>query len=203
MLEIIKIFLAIVCGYFLGSIPFGLFIGLKVKGIDIREHGSGNIGATNVTRIVGKKWGITAFILDVIKGFFAGKIGFWLAGPIGGVAGGVAAIAGHMLPIWLNFKGGKGIATGLGFLFAVMPITGIVGFSTWAVVTFISGYVSLGSICAVIMVLLFAIFYEEYVLYKVLLFIFVSLIIYKHRSNMQRLRKGTESKIDRKKFFKI
>lgn len=202
-MKIFWILISILIGYFLGSIPFGLLIGKKVKGIDIREHGSGNVGATNVTRLLGKEWGIAVFCLDAFKGFLAAEIGLRLIGPMGGLAGGVAAVAGHMLPVWLNFKGGKGIATGFGFLMALMPVTGLVGIGTWAVVTFLSGYVSLGSIAAVIVVFFFSLFYEEYFLYKLLIFIFVALIIYKHRSNIQRLLDKTESKIDRKKFFDI
>lgn len=202
-MKIFWILISILIGYFLGSIPFGLLIGKKVKGIDIREHGSGNVGATNVTRLLGKEWGIAVFCLDAFKGFLAAEIGLRLIGPMGGLAGGVAAVAGHVLPVWLNFKGGKGIATGFGFLMALMPVTGLVGIGTWAVVTFLSGYVSLGSIAAVIVVFFFSLFYEEYFLYKLLIFIFVALIIYKHRSNIQRLLDKTESKIDRKKFFDI
>lgn len=202
-MKFLYLVLIIIIGYFLGSIPFGLLIAKKVKGIDIRQFGSGNVGATNVTRLLGKEWGITVFFLDACKGFLAAKIGLWLAGPAGGLAGGVAAVSGHMLPVWLQFKGGKGIATGFGFLMAVMPVTGLVGILTWGIVTYASGYVSLGSICAASVVLIFAVFYETYFWYKLLLLIFVSLIIYKHRTNIQRLLNKTESKIDRKKFFHI
>lgn len=195
--------ISILIGYFLGSVPFGFLIGKKVRGIDIREHGSGNVGATNVTRLLGKEWGIAVFFLDALKGFLAAQIGLRLGGPMCGLAGGVAAIAGHMFPVWLEFKGGKGIATGFGLSMALMPVTGLVGIATWAVVTFLSGYVSLGSIVAVIVALLFALFYEKYFVYKLLLFIFVAFIIYKHRSNIQRILDHTESRINRKKFFDI
>ncbi len=195
--------ISILIGYFLGSVPFGLLIGKYVKGVDIREHGSGNVGATNVTRVLGKEWGIAVFCLDALKGFLAAQIGLRLGGPMCGLAGGVAAVAGHMMPVWLNFKGGKGIATGFGFLMALMPVTGLVGIGTWAVVTLLSGYVSLGSIVAVVAVFFFALFYETYFVYKLLIFIFVSFIIYKHRSNIQRILNHTESKINRKKFFDI
>lgn len=195
--------ISVLIGYFLGSVPFGFLIGKQVKGIDIREHGSGNVGATNVTRLLGKEWGIAVFCLDALKGFLAAQIGLRLGGPMCGLAGGVAAVAGHMFPVWLEFKGGKGIATGFGLSMALMPVTGLVGIATWAVVTFLSGYVSLGSIIAVAVAFLFALFYEKYFVYKLLIFIFVVFIIYRHRSNIQRILNHTESRINRKKFFDI
>ena len=113
-----KIILALLMAYFFGSIPFGLWLGKWVKGIDIRELGSRNIGTTNVFRVVGKKWGVVVFLLDAFKGY----AGVWTASafsqePLGSANSylfAVAAILGHTFPVWLSFKGGKGVATSLG-----------------------------------------------------------------------------------------
>ena len=205
-----------------GSIPFGLLIG-KLRGVDIRKSGSGNIGATNVGRVLGKKYGYVCFMLDVAKGFFpvlvAGMIirngqqwtsqnppaGFqqvcWLL-----VA--CAAICGHVFNIWLKFKGGKGVATALGVVLGVFPYftyAGLAAFAIWIIVTLASRYVSLGSItAAVAFVPLFVAFNwpMEHVMKLAPLGIFAAamaaLIVVRHRANIKRLLGGTESKIGKK-----
>src|SRR3954468_10529929 len=153
--------------YFIGSIPFGLLMG-RMKGIDIRQHGSGNIGATNVWRVLGRKWGLPTFLLDLGKGLVAVLIAKCLAQQWGvvvqlphdhtrtdfinpsipGIAAAMAVILGHNFPIWLKFKGGKGVATSLGVLFGLMPVASTLTFLTWVVVVKITRYVSLASIIA-------------------------------------------------------
>jgi glycerol-3-phosphate acyltransferase PlsY len=206
--------------YLAGSIPFGLLMGLA-RGVDIRNHGSGNVGATNAGRVLGKSWGIACFILDVLKGLLpvllaglafnyagqwdltAAQAGKWLA-----VA--VAAVVGHVFPVWLKFKGGKGVATGLGVLLAFWPILtipGAVALLLWLVCVKIWRYVSLASIVAAVslpLTLLIALLSAgeldaDTIPFFVVVTLLALLVILRHRDNLARLRAGTESKIGGKR----
>jgi glycerol-3-phosphate acyltransferase PlsY len=215
-----------------GSIPFGLIFG-KIKGIDIREHGSGNIGATNVWRVLGKSFGIPCFLLDVLKGLIPTIIGISLiqfsgmknpmilptlashaeihpilTAQIFQVLTGLCAILGHNYSPWVRFKGGKGIATSAGVLIALMPAAIVILVVLWIIVFGISRYVSLASIVAA-GALPFLTLWGSYYHGKIAdgtwnkpLFAFSVLIgvlaIYKHRSNIQRLRTGTENRFSKK-----
>ncbi len=193
--------------YLVGSIPTGYLLG-RAKGLDIRQHGSGNIGATNVWRVMGWKWGLTAFMADVLKGFLPlfllRMLGFpgdasWTAQLLL-VLCGLAAIIGHNYTPWLGFKGGKGIATSAGVLAALMPLVLAVAFSLWAVLTLVTRYVSVGSIAAALSLAPLAWFFYrgEWILFGLACLAGV-LAIYRHKSNIQRLLAGTESKMGQKK----
>jgi glycerol-3-phosphate acyltransferase PlsY len=212
---------AIVLGaYLCGAIPFGLLIGFA-RGMDVRKQGSGNIGATNVGRVLGRPYGLLAFGLDLLKGLVPVWLaGLWLAGRVqGGTLGAgdfllwmaVAAgcILGHVFPVYLRFKGGKGVATSLGVLLGIYPyftLPGLVTFGLWIAVTGVTRYVSVGSIVAAgLFPVLFAAgarlsggrwgamdqLWPLYVFSVVL----AALVVYRHRGNMKRLLAGTESKI--------
>ena len=151
-----------ICGilaYLLGAIPFGLLIA-RANGVDIRAVGSGNIGATNVFRALGKGWGILAFACDALKGFIPASVFPFLAkmlwafdgGAVLPLVGACLAIAGHNWSVYLRFKGGKGVATGVGALIGLAPMAAGVGLLTWALVFVAKRYVSLASIAAAIMV---------------------------------------------------
>ncbi|MGB6221195.1 glycerol-3-phosphate 1-O-acyltransferase PlsY [Haloferula sp.] len=226
--------------FLLGSIPFGLIIA-KLKGIDIRAHGSGNIGATNVLRVVGKKYGITCLILDAIKGLVPTMIGLSLirfASPDGQphsnpmaiealtsygtvlpavdqwkaqtfqVLTGLFAILGHNFSPWVGFKGGKGIATSAGVLIALMPAAVVILIIIWLLAFFITRYVAVASIAAAVALPLLTL-YGSWFHGKLadgtwnkplLVFTIVisALAIWKHRSNLERLRAGTEHRFERK-----
>lgn len=192
--------------YLLGAIPFGLFVAKQVKGIDIREHGSKNIGATNVGRVVGKKWGLFVFALDVLKGFLATQLQFASDISTGlnqiqlGMALAVFAIIGHSFPVWLRFKGGKGVATSLGVFLGLLPIPTLITFGVWLAVFFTSRIISISSLlAAVIFPLVVHFFKKEDAYYNLWLGIALILCIfmfYTHRQNIQRLKNGEE-----KKFF--
>jgi acyl phosphate:glycerol-3-phosphate acyltransferase len=190
--------------YFVGSIPTGFLIG-KARGIDIRQHGSGNIGATNVWRVLGWKWGLVAFVSDFLKGFlllFLYQQNFNADGEIGTdclflVIAGVTAIIGHNYTPWLGFKGGKGIATSAGVLAALMPPVLGVALSLWIVATLVTRIVSVGSILAAASLAPLAFyFYPGNWIYFGLACVAGVLAILRHRANIQRLLAGTESRIE-------
>ena len=191
--------LLVLAAYLLGAIPNGLLIA-KAKGIDLRQAGSGNIGATNVFRCVGKGWGILAFVLDALKGFvpafgfplFVAGAPDWL-----GLACGVAAVAGHNWPVWLGFKGGKGVATSAGMLLGIAPAAVGIGFLVFAVTVAATRFVSLGSILAAVAVPAAYISMtggENRLLAGVLVGMGL-LVIVKHRANLRRLVRGEEPRI--------
>ena len=191
--------LVILAAYLLGAIPNGLLIA-KCKGIDLRQSGSGNIGATNVFRCVGKGWGVFAFILDAVKGFVPAfcfpllvtGAPAWL-----GLACGVAAVAGHNWPVWLGFKGGKGVSTSAGMLLGIAPAAVGIGFLVFAVTVAITRFVSLGSLLAAIAVpaAYIAMNGTGNRLLAGALVVMGLLVIVKHRANVKRLLNGTEPRI--------
>jgi glycerol-3-phosphate acyltransferase PlsY len=197
-------------GYLLGSCPNGLLI-CNALGVDIRKQGSGNIGATNVLRVVGKKWGYLVFALDALKGLVAVLVGYLVArvSPSGasgmdlfGIIGGVACILGHTFPMWLRFRGGKGVATSAGVLLGLMPVAVVSVFLVWLLFFQISRYVSLASIAAAISLPILVAIYLHFGLVSgsaLLPFsmIIAVIVIWRHRSNMQRLFQGREEPFEK------
>ncbi|WP_372712828.1 glycerol-3-phosphate 1-O-acyltransferase PlsY [Ilyobacter sp.] len=189
-----------VLAYVLGSIPTGVIIGKKLKGIDIREHGSKNSGATNAYRVLGAKYGVMVLLADAAKGFFpvmfadlAGVEGTFL------ILVGLITIIGHSLSIFLNFKGGKGVATSLGVFLYLVPQVMLVTIGVFVIVAYFSKYVSLASVtCAALLPILTLIMPIRESLIRIELFIMTFLIgafvIYRHRTNISRLMNGTENK---------
>jgi glycerol-3-phosphate acyltransferase PlsY len=193
--------------FLLGSIPFGVIVS-RAKGVDIFSVGSGNIGATNVIRAVGPVLGIFVFLLDVLKGFVPGVLAhflmkdqpFGIEGQTWSFILGSIAIVGHMFSPWIGFKGGKGVATGLGAMLSSIPITGLLALAVMIPVTAVSRYVSLGSIIAALSTIPISHFVAKdspQVLPILLLFNVV--VIVKHRSNIARIFNGTENKFRFKK----
>lgn len=211
-MEFITYIVAAVAAYLLGSIPTGYLVA-KAKGVDIRTVGSGNIGATNVFRILGKAAGIFVLTVDALKGFLAcGLVANLIFHTLGqsaqlpenargfvAIIAGICAILGHNYTCWLNFKGGKGIATSAGVLIALVPEALFVVLAVWIVVFALSRYVSLASIVAAF-VLPFATWLTGG---RTILIIITgalgALAIYKHKANIQRLLNGTENRIGAKK----
>ncbi|MBA2270573.1 MAG: glycerol-3-phosphate 1-O-acyltransferase PlsY [Chthoniobacterales bacterium] len=200
-----------VLSYLIGSIPFGYLAG-RLAGIDIRKHGSGNIGATNVLRVLGKKWGYGVFFADAFKGFFAVRLALFIASRVPETASytefyailaAAICVAGHSFPVWLRFKGGKGVATSAGALFGVVPIAAFAIFIVWVIVFEITRYVSLASIMAAsalpiaVAVLVWMNRTEGMVLFYFSLAMTL-LVVWRHRSNICRLLKGTEPRFARK-----
>jgi glycerol-3-phosphate acyltransferase PlsY len=198
--------LFVALAYLLGSIPFGYLLIKFVftQGEDIRDVGSGGIGATNVTRRAGKKAGILTYLFDVAKGVaavmlmrqVAGEDYFWIG------AAAVAAIVGHIFPVFLKFRGGKGVAVGVGVYLALAPYSVLSTLVLWALIVYFSRYVSLGSILATAAVPLWTLLYYGWLMPHEHLFALImigvlgcALIVAKHHENIARLLKGTESKI--------
>ena len=199
-----NLILALLISYLLGSIPTAYLFGKAYKGIDIRQHGSGNVGATNVFRVLGKWPGITVLVIDIIKGVLPLTVvgSFFHVGTVSGrVLLGVAAVVGHNWTVFLRFKGGKGIATSLGVLigltiqFPTLRLALLICILVWLAVFLVSAYVSLASILAAIALPVVIVATGqpfEFVLLGVIFCIFVAL---RHRPNIQRLLAGTESKV--------
>ena len=190
------IVLACLLAYIIGSIPNGLIVSRVVAGIDIRQYGSHNIGATNVWRTLGKGPGAAVFLLDFIKGILGVFFGYLLVGtPFAMIFGGMAAIIGHSLPLFLGFHGGKGVATGLGVIAFLMPKVTIVVFLVWLAIVLVTRYVSLGSIIAAALVPILAWLFSYPIEYFVFGLLAAVLIILRHKTNIVRLLNGTENHI--------
>ncbi|MCE5228283.1 glycerol-3-phosphate 1-O-acyltransferase PlsY [bacterium] len=198
--------LAIIIAYLAGSIPTAYLMG-RAQGIDIRKHGSGNVGATNAFRVLGKKWGIACLVLDALKGFLPVKIlVFDLLMPAGWPFGawlwviGLAAIVGHMTSPFVGFKGGKGVATSLGVMLAIAPVPMLGGLIVALGLIWWTGYVSVGSIAGasllpvLMLVMNLRSSSPDWVTQWVTV-VLAAIIIYKHRANIARLRAGTENSI--------
>lgn len=181
--------------YFLGSIPFGYLIA-SIKGYDLKEKGSGNVGATNVFRVVGKKEGILAFILDLFKGFIP-VMYFSGISPVIGIVATLGAVLGHITTPFLKFKGGKGIATGFGSLLALMPVPALSSFGVWGLLVIITRRVSVGSLGGAIALPIFYYFFSEPLNIPVFIIsiLITVVVIITHRNNIKRLFKGEEEPI--------
>jgi acyl phosphate:glycerol-3-phosphate acyltransferase len=202
--------LTVLAAYLLGSIPTG-FLVARARGVDIRAVGSGNIGATNVFRILGKAAGVFVLLADAAKGWVsvfvvARFVSEWFypeAGPTAHegflLCAGVAAILGHNYTCWLRFKGGKGIATSAGVLVALVPVPLLIVLGVWIVVFAFSRYVSLASIGAAVVLPIAAWVFGESRTLIVVTGALAALAIYKHKANIQRLLNGTENRIGAKK----
>jgi acyl phosphate:glycerol-3-phosphate acyltransferase len=187
--------LVVLGGYLLGSMPFGYWLVLLLKGEDIRKVGSGNIGATNVWRTYGKAYGIPIVLLDVAKGFVPALVGTILVGELVGVLAGGAAMLGHWRPLFLGFqKGGKTVATAGGTFFGVAPLLGLIGLGIWLVVFLLSRYASLASMTTGVALPFVGLALGEP--WPVIVFAAIAgaAVLVLHRANIARLRAGTESR---------
>lgn len=216
-MNLITLYLSsIITAYFLGSIPFGLLIG-KINKINIREHGSGNIGATNVLRTLGKKWGYACFFLDFLKGLLPVLLlsNFAKSQDVSELAKAwvpavvmIATVCGHIFSIFLKFKGGKGVATSAGAIIALSPAVLLSGLVVWLILFKAKGYVSLASILAGICLPFFEILRSLIsqtaisVPNLVIFSLAAVLVTLMHKSNIKRLREGTEASFKKKKEVK-
>ena len=202
----------LVGSYLLGSIPFGYLAG-RLVGIDIRQAGSGNVGATNVVRVLGKGYGYPVFALDFLKGFGAVKISMlmapgqppeWNSPEIVGILAAMFSVLGHLYPPWLEFKGGKGVATSAGALLALTPVATLIGVAIWIIVFWLTRYVSLASITAAVVLPIVILVVRSHDQNNGKPLVYSSacvavVIVWRHRSNLSRLIQGTEPRFTRKR----
>lgn len=196
-------FAAVVVGsYLIGAIPSGLILG-KLRGIDVREYGSGNIGGANVLRTLGVKAGVIVLTADLLKGVVAVLLArYFIATPVGEMAAGLAAVAGHDYSVFIKFRGGRGVATSAGALLVMAPLVWVAGIAAFVLIVAVTRYVSLGSILGgVITVAVMVAFTTvgrkpwEYLVY---IGVAAALLVLQHRANIGRLLSGTESKAGQK-----
>jgi glycerol-3-phosphate acyltransferase PlsY len=201
MTEIVLIILA----YIIGSIPTAVWVSKSVFGIDIRDYGSGNAGATNSFRVLGSKWGSFVMLVDVTKGVIATSlyilIPYYLTNELARtnfmIALGMAAVLGHILPIFANFRGGKGVATLLGMALAIQPMVALLCLVVFLITLLSTRFVSLSSMFAGVafMVLILFIFNEKETIYRLFAIIVAMMVVVTHQKNITRLIKGTENKV--------
>jgi acyl phosphate:glycerol-3-phosphate acyltransferase len=187
--------LVVLGGYLLGSMPFGYWLVRAVRGEDVRERGSGNIGATNVWRVYGRRYGIPVMLLDIAKGFVPALAGVLVSGDLLGVLTGAAAMAGHWRPLFLGFsKGGKTVATAGGVFWAVAPLVAVAGALIWCALFVVFRYSSVASMGAAGALPLVALALGEP--WPVIVFAAsaAGVVLLLHRGNIRRLRAGTESR---------
>ncbi|MBP2649849.1 MAG: plsY [Firmicutes bacterium] len=185
-----------VLSYLIGSIPNGLIIGKVFKGVDIREFGSKNIGATNAYRVLGAWPGFFVLIMDLLKGVIAVYIGKVLIGTtMGEITGAFFAITGHNWPVFLGFKGGRGVATALGVIAILMPRETAIIFIAWVIIVALTRYVSLASIVGAAMAPVLIWLFGEEIEFFVFGILAAAFVIFRHKANIQRLLKGEELKI--------
>lgn len=190
-----KYLLAAVIGYLIGNFASSYFIGKITRNIDIREHGSGNAGATNTFRVLGVKAGIIVFILDVLKGVLATLVGWWLTGnQYGAILAGSMAVIGHNWPVLLNFKGGKGIASSFGVVLTMFPVIALILFAIAVVLIAITKYVSLGSIVAAISFPFLLIAFSQPLVITLMGTVLSIIALCRHKENIKRLLNGKENK---------
>ncbi|WP_418790142.1 glycerol-3-phosphate 1-O-acyltransferase PlsY [Phosphitispora sp. TUW77] len=191
-------YVAIIVGYLLGSVPFGYLVSKYWKGINILEHGSGNIGFTNVLRTLGWPPAAVVLIGDISKGYFAAWLGLYIGGEVFGILCGLAALIGHSFSVFLRFRGGKLVACGFGVLLALVPEVAFSALATWLVVVFLTRYVSLASITASVVMALSMFLFDESAAMRVFGFIAAVFLILRHKNNIIKLLHGNENKISLK-----
>lgn len=200
-----QLILLVIGAYLLGSIPTGLLVG-KLHGVDLRQHGSNNIGATNAGRVLGRRIGLLVFALDACKGLgpaFLGQQGaasFGTTPALAGLAAGVAAIVGHMFPLYLRFRGGKGVATAAGVFLGLVPLPASIALLMWILVLLVSRMVALASMAAawtlpIVMLLVDAEATRASRPVLLVAFLVSALITWRHQSNIGRILRGEEPRI--------
>lgn len=186
--------LIIVIAYLLGSIPSGVWVGKLFFKIDIREHGSGNMGTTNTFRVLGVKAGTIVMILDIAKGTIAALLPVWLGLELHPMITGIFAVLGHVYPIFAGFKGGKAVATTAGIALGAQPLFVVILIGLWAGILYLSSMVSLASIITLVVAAAASLFIGDWI-FAVIVWVAMIIIVVRHRSNIERIRKGEENRV--------
>ncbi len=200
-----KELILIIVAYLLGSIPTALIISKRFFGIDIRDYGSGNMGATNTFRVLGSKYGTIVMVIDILKGMAAVGLFYFLPHYLSNepdrtnfmIGLGLAAVLGHVFPIFANFKGGKGVATLFGMILAVQPVVAVSCVGVFIIVLYLTRYVSLSSILGAIMlpISVLWIWNEHEIMYRVFALLVAFMVILTHQKNIGRILRGVENRI--------
>ena len=187
--------IVIIAAYLMGSIPCAYLLVKLKNGQDIREFGSGNPGSTNSVRAAGPLIGSLVFICDGLKSAIPTLVGLLLSGPGLAVCAGFAAFLGHIFPIWLSFRGGKGVACTLGIGLVLAPYCALIALGVWLLTIIVTGYVSLGSCCGVLVAFLLCLFTAKPWMVTLFFAVAMAMVLVRHRSNFQHIKDGTENKV--------
>ena len=197
--------LLVALAYLIGSVPTAVWISKSLFGIDIRDYGSGNAGATNTFRVLGSKWGTVVMVVDIAKGVLATSLYIFLPYLLNDelhrtnlmIGLGLAAVIGHIYPVWAGFKGGTGVATLFGMAIAIQPLVAVCCIGVFLLVLYLTRFVSLSSILAGVsfMVFILFIFNEKETLYRIFAVLVALMVVLTHQKNIGRILKGTESKV--------
>lgn len=198
-------FLLVILAYLIGSIPTSVWISKRFFNVDIRDYGSGNAGATNTFRVLGKKWGTFVMAVDILKGVIATSLFILIPHYHTNelhrtnfmIGLGLASVIGHVFPVWANFKGGKGVATLFGMALAIQPLAAVLCIAVFLLVLYLTRFVSLSSILAGVafMVFILFIYNAQEPLYRIFAIIVASMLVLTHQKNISRILNGTESKV--------
>lgn len=189
--------LLVAAGYLSGSVPFGVIVTKLFTRQDVRAQGSGNIGATNVARVAGKKLGALVLLLDAAKGSLPVLAALWLEPQAHVLHAGVglAAFLGHVFPVWLKFQGGKGVATALGVLTVLLPLSALVGFVVWGAIVLVTRISSVGSLVGGLLAIVFGFFQGRPLEYALLGVVLFAAMLWTHRGNLQRIVQRRENRL--------
>jgi acyl phosphate:glycerol-3-phosphate acyltransferase len=185
----------LVAAYLVGAAPFSLIVGRLFYGVDVREHGSGNIGTTNVFRVLGKKAGVVVFAFDLLKGFVPALVASMLFDPWFAIFIAAAPVVGHMYSVFLRFRGGKGVATGSGVVLALEPTVFFIILAGWIAIVLATRMVSLASIAAAVSLPVLIILWGDPLPYQIAAVLVAAVVVYAHRGNIGRILNGTEHRV--------
>jgi len=195
LLDVAAFLAMLVFAYLVGAIPFGVLVGKLFYGTDVRQHGSGNVGTTNVFRVLGKKAGVVVLACDMLKGFIPAVIAVNFFNPWAAIVIAAAPVVGHMFSIFLKGRGGKGVATGAGVVAALVPLAFVVIFAIWLTLVITTRYVSIASLVAAVLVPVFVIAFDHPLPYEIAAVLVSIIVWWAHRGNIARLVHGTESRV--------
>jgi len=194
VLEVLAFAVLFCLAYLVGSIPFGLIVSKVFYRVDVRQHGSGNVGATNVFRVLGKKAGVVVMVLDIMKGYLPAALAAALFSPWYAIFIAAAPVVGHMHSVFLKGSGGKGVATGAGVVLALAPLAFVICFSTWIALILLTRYVSVASLTVAFMVPVLVILFRDPLPYEIAGVLLALIVWWAHRGNIRRLLNGTENR---------
>lgn len=193
--QVLGFLVLLLLAYLAGSIPFGLVVGKLFYGVDVRLHGSGNVGTTNVFRVLGKKAGVIVLVCDMLKGYVPAAVAAAVFDPWFAIVIAAAPVLGHIYSIFLKGRGGKGIATGAGVVLALVPVAFAIILTAWLLLILITRYVSVASLAAAVLVPVLTIALDEPLPYEIAGVLVAILVWWAHRSNISRLLAGEENRV--------